>query len=158
MDISGARPVDRRGFLTVLPGALAAVHGLLRGTPGDWLRTGIEHPDPRPGVDGSKILTASDLAGAPHVVDLFDAIRRIPHVVDGIRCHCGCAELDGYRSLLSCYEAPGMAQWCEICQGEGRLAVRRTAEGQSLAEIRRAIDARFGHGGHARHDHAAATR
>jgi hypothetical protein len=161
MHLFGAAAVDRRNFLTLLPCALASVHGLLRAGPGELLaglRTAQgDHPDPRPDVDASKVMTAEELAGVPHVVDLFDAIREIPHVVDGIRCHCGCADLEGYRSLLTCFEGPGaMAMWCEICQGEGRLAVRRHAEGQSLAEIRRAIDARFGTAGG--HDHASHAR
>lgn len=149
-DLSGSGPpLGRRTFLSLLPLGLVALTARLSHLPADWLAP-VEHPDPRPGIDGSRVLTADDLGSAPHVVDLFDAIREIPHIVDGIRCHCGCADLDGYRSLLSCYEKPGMAQWCEICQGEGRLAVRRVGEGQTLAEIRRAIDARYGHGGRAR--------
>ena len=160
MDLFGAAAMGRRDFLALLPGTLASIPGLLHLTPGDLLAaTGPaqgDHPDPRPDVDASKVMTADELAGVPHVVELFDAIREIPHVVDGIRCHCGCADLEGFRSLLTCYEGPGaMAMWCEICQGEGRLAVRRHAEGQSLAEIRRAIDARFGTaGGHAHAAHA----
>jgi len=100
------------------------------------------HPEPRPDVDGSKVLS-SDLVPA-HVADLFDGVRTIPHVVDGIRCSCGCADLPGMYSLLSCYEGTGMAQYCTICQGEARLALRLHGEGRTLAEIRAAIDARFG--------------
>jgi hypothetical protein len=95
------------------------------------------------------VLTAEQLAHAPHRVALYDGIREIPHIADGIRCYCGCAELPGYRSLLSCYEGVGMATYCEICSGQGRLAHRRWKEGQSLDQIRRAIDARFGSGGEA---------
>jgi hypothetical protein len=100
------------------------------------------HPDPRPGIDGSRVLPAD--AVAAHVADLFDGIRAMAPVVDGIRCHCGCAEVEGMYSLLSCYEGMGMAQYCDICSGEGRLAVRLHAEGRSLDEIRTAIDRRFG--------------
>lgn len=107
----------------------------------------LAHPEPRPGIDGSRVLTAKQLQGAPHLIDLFDAVREIPHIADGIRCYCGCANLDGYRSLLSCYEGVGMAQHCEICQGQARLAHGRWQEGQSLDQIRRAIDARYSHGG-----------
>jgi hypothetical protein len=71
-------------------------------------------------------------------------IREIPEVADGIRCYCGCAVLPGYRSLLTCYEEGGMAQFCVICQGQARLAHRRHGEGQSLDQIRNAVDARFG--------------
>ena len=49
----------------------------------------------------------------------------------------------GNRSLLTCYHEGGMARGCPICQGEGRLAYGRWKEGQSLDQIRRAIDARF---------------
>jgi hypothetical protein len=37
-----------------------------------------------------------------------------------------------------------MAQFCVICEGEGRLAVELHAQGRSLDEIRAAIDRRFG--------------
>ena len=47
-------------------------------------------------------------------------------------------------SLLSCYEGPAMAQFCDICQGEGRLVARLRGEGRTLGEIRKAIDERFG--------------
>jgi hypothetical protein len=108
------------------------------------------HPVPRPGINGSRVLSADDLADAPHLVGLFDGIREIPHIADGIRCYCGCAQIEGYRSLLTCYEDVGMAKWCEICQGQGRLAHGRWKEGQTLDQIRRATDARYGHGGVAR--------
>lgn len=143
------RSPSRRRFLATTATAILAVltpaattaavlHGpLVRRAPG--------HPDPRPGIDASKVLGAEELSGFPHLVSLFDSIREIPHIVDGIRCYCGCADLDGFRSLLSCYEAPaGMARFCDICEGEGRLAFNRWKEGQSLEQIRRAIDARFG--------------
>lgn len=138
-----AGPFNRRHFLKLaaaaaclpLPWALPARATL---PPGD-------HPDPRPGIDGSKVMKADQLT-APDVAPLFDGVREMPHIADGIRCYCGCATIEGYRSLLSCYEAPGMAQFCEICQGQARLAHGRWKEGQSLAQIRRAIDARYGRG------------
>lgn len=71
-------------------------------------------------------------------------MREIPQVVDGIRCNCGCADIPGFYSLLSCYESEGMARYCEICQGEARLAHRLHTAGQTLEDIRAAIDARFG--------------
>jgi hypothetical protein len=102
------------------------------------------HPTPRPGITGAKVLTRAQLADAPDLVPLFDAVREIPHVVDGIRCHCGCASLAGYYSLLSCYEAPAMAIACPVCQGQGRVAARLHRAGKTLDEIRVAVDAQFG--------------
>ena len=106
--------------------------------------SGASHPRPRPGITGDKVLTPEQLAKSAHLVPLFDGIRAIPQVADGIRCYCGCAELPGFYSLLSCYEGDGMAKICPICQGEGRLAVRLQKEGKSLDEIRAAVDAQFG--------------
>lgn len=102
------------------------------------------HPTPRPGITGDRVLTKAQLSRTPELVPLFDSIRAIPEVVDGIRCNCGCAELPGFYSLLSCYEGHGMARDCRICQGQGRLAVRLHTEGRSLDQIRVAIDAKFG--------------
>jgi hypothetical protein len=101
-----------------------------------------EHPDPRPGIDGSKVLPSDELHD-PALAPLFDGIREIPQIADGIRCACGCAEIPDFRSLLTCYEN-GMAMHCQICQTEGRIAVRMHGEGKTLDEIRAALDARFG--------------
>ncbi|MEM7414575.1 MAG: hypothetical protein AAF389_03700 [Gemmatimonadota bacterium] len=102
----------------------------------------FSHPEPRPGVDGSKVLASDQVR--EDMVELFDGVREIPHIVDGLGCHCGCGAMPEMRSLLSCYEGIGMAQFCVICSGEGRLAVQLHAEGRSLQEIREAIDSRFG--------------
>lgn len=115
------------------------------------------HPDPRPGITGDNVLKAEQLHDAADMTDVFDGIRAIPHIADGIRCYCGCVNVPGYRSLLSCYEGDGMARYCDICEGSGRLAVRRHAEGQNLDQIRRAIDARYAHGGHAAESMSADT-
>lgn len=101
------------------------------------------HPTPRPGIDASKVLTAAQLSDDPGAIPAFDAVRSIPSVADGIRCHCGCAERDGFYSLLSCFEGEGMARMCLVCQGEGRMAERLHRQGRTLDQIRAAIDARY---------------
>jgi hypothetical protein len=101
-----------------------------------------DHPTPRPGIDASKVLKADQLHTA-EAAPVFDLVREIPGVADGIRCNCGCADLPGYYSLLSCYEAPGMAQHCEICQGQAKLVHRLHRQSWSLAGIRAAVDAAF---------------
>lgn len=106
--------------------------------------TTVLHPAPRAGITGAKVLAGTKLAKWPDLVQLFDGIRAIPAIADGVRCSCGCAEIPGYYSLLSCYEGDAMATICPICQGTGRLAVRLHAEGQTLAQIRVAVDAQFG--------------
>lgn len=138
----------RRRFLGHAVGALLALGGLAHArragaaTPMHRPRTG-PHPTPRPGIDASKVLTREQLTEHPSAAPVFDMVRQIPQVADGIRCQCGCAELPEFYSLLSCYEADGMAQHCVICQGEAKLAFRMHQQGKSLDEIRAAIDAKF---------------
>lgn len=125
----------RRRWLAALPGVFvgAAAFRLPRLT---------DHPTPRPGIDASKVLTASQLH-VPAAAEVFDLVRQVPQVADGIRCHCGCAAAPGYYSLLSCYEGAGMAQHCEICQGGARLVHKLHTQGWSLNGIRGAVDAAF---------------
>ena len=101
------------------------------------------HPDPRPGVTGANVLAADKLGGKKKDIELFDGVRRIPQVMDGIRCNCSCPDPPELRSLLSCFEGRGMARDCVICQGQARLAIRLHTEGRTLNEIRQAVDAKF---------------
>ncbi len=138
-----ADALTRRSWLLASLTALAAV--LPRPLRGMARSLGSVHPTPRPGITGAKVATSEMLDSDSVLTALFDGIRAIPHVVDGVRCHCGCADLDGHYSLLTCYEGVhAMARICPICQGEGRVAVRLAKAGKSLADIRIAIDAQFG--------------
>ena len=132
----------RRAFLSAAP-ALAAV-ALRR----EFLLAGggrIVHPDPRPGIDASEVMSPESLAAFPEsTTEIYDMVREMPRIADGIGCSCGCSILPGYRSLLTCYYPTGMAMGCQICQGQARLAHRRFKEGQTLEQIRRATDARYG--------------
>ncbi|MES2304905.1 MAG: hypothetical protein V4558_05335 [Gemmatimonadota bacterium] len=142
--------IDRRAFLQSCsavvaglviappPHAAAMVH---RCRPGAVLGP---HPTPRVGITAAKVLTKEQLTHNPKLAPLFDSIRAIPGVIDGIRCNCGCAASPGFYSLLTCYEGDAMAQHCPICQGQGRLAARLHKEGKTLDEIRVAVDAQFG--------------
>lgn len=143
---------SRRRFLTTLAtlAAAAPLTGFARvadecaAMPGmRHVRGPHPHPTPRAGITGAKVLTKAQLEHNPDAAPIFEMVREIPQIADGIRCHCGCAELPEYRSLLSCYEGDGMAQHCEICQGQGKLAHSLFKQGKSLDDIRAAIDARW---------------
>lgn len=103
-----------------------------------------DHPTPRPGRGASHVLSPDIIAEYPGAASAYDGVRQIPEVIDGLRCHCGCKDIPGYYSLLTCYEEGRMATMCEICQGQGRLAYRLHRSSKTLDEIRAAIDARFG--------------
>jgi hypothetical protein len=142
----------RREFLSLLPGLLVAsataVATVARPAGASKLPiwyAGLGangHPEPRPGIDASRVTPADQLD--PGIAKLFDMVREIPQVVDGIHCYCGCADIPDSYSLLSCYEQDGMARVCKICQGEGKLVYRLHKQGKSLNAIRAAIDAEFG--------------
>ena len=133
--------IHRREFLAQTS-ALLALAGL--GMPVSRRASfGGNHPDPRPGIDASRVLTREQLAEYPDAISAFDQVREIPQVVDGIRCSCGCASREGFYSLLSCYEGEGMARHCEVCQGTGRMAYRLHKQGKTLNEIRDAVDVRY---------------
>ena len=138
---------SRRQFLRTCAAAVGAIVvpvGLLRAAPVGGASLG-PHPTPRAGITAAKVLTKEQLARKPKLVALFDSVREIPEVIDGIRCNCGCAQYEGFYSLLSCYEGlDAMAKDCVVCQGQGRLAVRLHKAGKSLDDIRSAIDAKFG--------------
>lgn len=125
----------RRSFLFVL--TAAAWSGSRRRPPD-------RHPSPRPGIDASRVLPASRLEDHPDAIPVFDHARAIPRVLDGIRCQCGCSDVPGKYSLLSCFEDDGMASHCEVCQGQTRLAFRLNRLGKSLDEIRDAIEEKYG--------------
>ena len=132
--------ITRRSFVSTLTAAGAAVlfprQRVFAGTPSG-------HPVPRPGITGKNVLTKDQLAKTPKLIPLFDGIREIPEIADGIRCNCGCTDAPELRSLLSCFEGRGMARDCFICQGQARLAIRLHKEGKSLDQIRAAVDAKF---------------
>src|SRR5437868_3691581 len=71
-----------------------------------WAASVGPHPTPRPGITGAKVATAAQLARKPELLELFDAVRANPSIVDGIRCNCGCSKNEGFYSLLTCYEGP----------------------------------------------------
>ena len=102
-----------------------------------------EHPEPRAGVTSDKVLPASTLSEHPDVVSVYAMAKEIPEVLDGLYCHCECSKHSGHYSLLECFESDHGSH-CDICLGEAELAYRMTKEGKTLAEIRAAIDARFG--------------
>ncbi|HWP63902.1 MAG TPA: PCYCGC motif-containing (lipo)protein [Candidatus Binatia bacterium] len=79
-----------------------------------------------------------------------------PDVIGWMPCNCGCGA-DGHRSNLDCFfdrrESGEITfqehgSYCDICVETSNLAAKLLDEGKSMAEIRAAVDATFGGGGH----------
>ena len=73
-----------------------------------------------------------------------------PALLGQLPCYCGCVQLKpGHTSLRDCFLAPQggfdpHAAGCAVCVDEALVARRMLADGRTVAEIRRAIDAEFG--------------
>ena len=138
--------VSRRRFL-ILPAAIAAI-GILESVRARIASAAARlprsvHPEPRPGVTADKIL-APDLLKTDKARKLYDQAREIPGVLDGIHCYCDCHDDPmNHRSLLSCFESD-QAAGCYACGAEARLVHELHGEGRTLADIRSAVDRKFG--------------
>ena len=104
---------------------------------------GSGHPTPRPGITADKILPDFAIPKNPGALEAYAAARSAPGTLDGVYCHCDCSKHAGHRSLLTCFESNHGA-YCDICMGEARLASDMAGRGQSLLDIRAAIDRQFG--------------
>jgi hypothetical protein len=105
-----------------------------------------DHPAPRQGLTAADVAPAERYAAYPRVAEVYEMVAQIPHVIDGIYCHCDCSKHSDHRSLLTCFQDDHGAA-CDVCLTEAALAFRMVGEGRSLKEIRKAVDALYaGHG------------
>ena len=137
--------VSRRQALLRLAAGCAGVAGLALGVP-RALQARVrllraKHPDPRPGITADAVLP--DESVPQRAKAAYRVAREIPGILDGLYCHCDCAERDGLRSLLQCFEGR-MATTCGICRGEAVLAGKLHGQGRTLDQIRAAIDDEYG--------------
>jgi hypothetical protein len=98
-----------------------------------------EHPDPRPDLSAATVEPAERYAAYPRIAEIYQMAAEIPHVLDGLYCHCDCSKHSNHRSLLTCFEDDHGAA-CDVCLTEAALAHRMDREGRSLKEIRKAVD------------------
>ena len=136
--------MHRRRFLATLGATLVLVsapRALLARARTTGTRAAGKHPDPRPGITAASVLPDDQVA--EKAKKAYAAAREHPEILDGLYCHCDCAERDGLRSLLSCFETH-MPESCSVCRGEAEMAGRLAGESQSLDDIRAAIDRKYG--------------
>jgi len=104
---------------------------------------GSTHPDPRAGITAQQVLPNAFVPRTPGSTEAYAAARQAAATLDGVYCHCDCSKHAGHRSLLTCFESTHGA-YCDICMGEAVLAAQMSGQGQSLEQIRAAIDLQFG--------------
>ena len=142
------RYIDRAAFLKSAAGffAIALIDRRATLALGPVKATGLQHPDPRPGITADHVLTAEglgDFAKKKRVASAYDAARAYPEIFDGLSCGCGCVDHGGeHRSLLSCYESM-QPTGCGSCQEEAAKVAGLASDKRTLAEIRMAVDKMF---------------
>jgi hypothetical protein len=143
--------ITRRTFIrhssSVL--AIAAFSGLDPSRPALSPHSPLEHPEPREGITAARVLTpeATGSSKNEQMLSAYDAARRYPELFDGLACGCGCTGPSApHRSLLVCFETT-QPTGCVMCQQEALLVARLAREETSLADIRTAVDKRFGSAG-----------
>ena len=104
-------------------------------------REPLPHPDPRPGITAAHVLSEDKLPARKRVREAFAAARERPELFDGIYCPCDCSK--EHRSLLTCFES-AQPTGCYGCIEAAELVTEKAKEGRSLAEIRAAVDKKYG--------------
>jgi hypothetical protein len=139
-------PISRAGFLKRV-GGMAVIAMLDRSALTFAAVDPLIHPEPRAGVTAEKVLPVADLGekARKSVLDAYAAAREHPSIFDGLACACGCHGEASYqhRSLLVCYETK-QPTGCVACQTEASFVGKLAKEGRALAEIRSAVDKKFG--------------
>ncbi len=137
--------ISRRNALRRMGGfALFAV------LPVNWRVSGradpFPHPDPRPGITAANVLPVDQLPDKKRVRSAYQAAREYPELFDGVYCVCECTS-QSHRSLLACFESK-QPTGCWACQEQAEFVVKRAKEGQTLADIRVAVDKKWGDTSH----------
>lgn len=137
----GARGFDKTP-IWIMSGSIVAallVVALVAGPRGD---STSHHPMPRIDAHTMGVMPAARYAGSPGVADVYEMAAEIPAVLDGIFCYCQCLTNFGHYSLLECFINDHAAA-CDICMREAILAYQMTSQGQSLDQIRQAVDQQY---------------
>lgn len=76
-------------------------------------------------------------------MESFGAARTYPEIFDGVFCPCDCRDSLNHRSLLTCFES-AQPVGCMGCREVADFIAPLAKDGKTLAEIRAAVDRKFG--------------
>jgi hypothetical protein len=124
---------------SMLPEGSATSHSAMHRRSSHRGGGGFPHPDPRPGINADRVLSAGEVGDRKAVLEAYAAARAYPEIFDGLFCACRCHDSHGHRSLLSCFESR-QPTGCGGCLEEAELVARLAHDGRSLSEIRDAVD------------------
>jgi len=105
-------------------------------------------PVARIGAESPSLLFPPYVHRSPEILQAYKTAVRIPEVLEGIPCFCGCMEA-GHRGLKDCFIAPDGAfddhgADCDICYEEAVDVGTWFDEGMPLEEIEERILHKYG--------------
>jgi len=101
------------------------------------------HPAPRRGVGAEKVADSEPYGRYPRIASIYRGAAENPQLLDGLYCHCECAEHAGHYSLLECFSSDHAAM-CDVCLNEAETAFEMSRNGADLEVIRTGIDGVYG--------------
>lgn len=138
----GNRSAASKAPLWIMGGSVVAgllVVALVAGPRGGGMS---HHPTPRIDATAEKVMPGARYASTPGVAEVYEYAAEIPGMLDGMYCYCECLRNFGHYSLLECFMNDHAAA-CDICMREAILAYQMTQQGQTLDEIRQAVDQQY---------------
>lgn len=129
------------GVKTIFGGLALAlvVGGIFAWSEWSEITQASETPHSVPGTSRA-VLPAGQFFGQAAVG--YQAAQQCPEIIEKLFCYCGCDETDQHTSLLDCFTTTHGAD-CQICTDEAVIAARMKKEGQSIAEIQKAVDEKY---------------
>lgn len=73
----------------------------------------------------------------------YMAAKAAPEICEKVFCYCGCDYTDEHASLLDCFTSDHGVD-CYICQEAAIMSLKMKRKGESLSNIQKAIDLRWG--------------
>lgn len=126
-----------------------AIFSLSTGGSGDGSKApGVQNQGTEGGLPGYA------LAAGPQVALAYQFALDRPDVMLWMPCYCGCGDHSGHKNARDCFikatSSSGNVQFedhgsaCDVCVNIALRAREMTLAGQSLSEIRTAVDQEFG--------------
>lgn len=116
------------------------------GAPGQATQKELENaPDPAVSTTAQKppkeVLNPEQYVGKVRMG--YMAAKAAPEICEKLFCYCGCDYTDEHASLLDCFTSDHGVD-CYICQEAAIMALKMKRKGETLSNIQKAVDLRWG--------------
>ena len=101
------------------------------------------HPEVRAAQLQPQLMRPERYSNFERAKQAYAIAAAMPHLVDGLYCHCDCEGHSGHYSLLDCY-ASDHAAACDVCMKEVEIAFAMSQDGATLDDIRSELNRVYG--------------